>query len=330
MKNKRFIQAMGEIDDRLLERYEKIEQNLPRKKAYKSVWIKYASLAACLCIIFASVFLLQRERGFGGDTPAIVGSNSETYTQAGTIGGVNERPTQAGTIGGVNERPTQAGTTSGYIADELPEPPPIFSTVNADEYKNFAKSKELPIKIFSLDDFACFGVFDYFSTCEITDYSELSMTYRFQFASISVYGKSTFNMNAYTTWYGDIYIEEEDLHSLFYLNPERQWLANSNDDKSIYLAYKDKYGITSKDRCLHFKITDTVALRWHRSELNSLPVIVFEFDDYQMEISLSPEYETQEDGALIYSNPTIQALLTKSTAKETAEELYALWKDALK
>ena len=137
-------------------------------------------------------------------------------------------------------------------------------------------------------------------------------------------------MNAYTTWYGDIYIEEEDLHSLFYLNPERQWLANSNDDKSIYLAYKDKYGITSKDRCLHFKITDTVALRWHRSKLNSLPVIVVEFDDYQMEISLSPEYETQEDGALIYANPTIQALLTKSTAQKTAEELYALWKDALK
>ena len=318
MKNKRFIQAMGEIDDSLLMRYERIEKSMAAPKPNRSHIIRWASLAACLCIIFTSVFLLQRERGFGGDTPAIVGSNSETYTQAGTIGGVNERP-------------TQAGTTSGYIADELPKPPPlIFSTVNADAYKNFAKSKELPFKIFSLDDFACFGVFDYFSTCEITDYSELSMTYRFQFASISVYGKSTFNMNGYTTWYGDIYIEEEDLHSLFYLNPERQWLANSNDDESIYLAYMDKYGITSKDRCLHFKITDTVALRWHRSKLDSLPVIVFEFDDYQMEISLSPEYETQEDGALIYANSTIQALLTKSTAKETAESLYNLWKDALK
>ena len=112
MKNKRFIQAMGEIDDRLLERYEKIEQNLPRKKAYKSVWIKYASLAACLCIVFTSVFLLQRERGFGGDTPAIVGSNSETYTQAGTIGGVNERPTQAGTVAG--------GPSDAWLGKEIP------------------------------------------------------------------------------------------------------------------------------------------------------------------------------------------------------------------
>ena len=307
MKNKRFIQAMGEIDDRILQRYDEIERRMAEPKPNRNHLVRWASLAACLCIIFTSVFFLQRKNG-NNAAPSIDVGGSEESTQGGII----------------------AETGEGFLLPDFIPNKTIFSTVNADEYKNFAKSKELPIKIFSLDDFACFGVFDYFIIRETTDHSELSMTYRFQFASISVYGKSTFNMNAYTTWYGDIYIEEEDLHSLFYLNPERQWLANSNDDKSIYLAYKDKYGITSKDRCLHFKITDTVALRWHRSKLNSLPVIVVEFDDYQMEISLSPEYETQEDGALIYANPTIQALLTKSTAQKTAEELYALWKDALK
>lgn len=129
MKNKRFLRAMGEIDDRLLERYEKIEQNLPRKKAYKSVWIKYASLAACLCILFSAVFWMQRERGFGGDTPAIVGSNSETYTQAGTIGGVNERPTQAGTVGGGDD----GGDIGGMITS--------YKVIRPDTLKSFVENE---------------------------------------------------------------------------------------------------------------------------------------------------------------------------------------------
>ena len=320
MKNKRFLRAMGEIDDRLLERYEKIEQNLPRKKAYKSVWIKYASLAACLCIIFTSVFLLQRERGFGGDTPAIVGSNSETYTQAGTIGGVNERP-------------TQAGTTSGYIADELPKPPPpIFETKNPDEYENFLRSEECSVNLFSLDIFECFGEFSFFETYNVTSFSNFSATYRYQFDKLDTWirvgsREVYFNDSDYSNHYGDIYIEDEDMPENLRVDPRTHWFRNS-ENELVEAAYYQKYNIGLDDRYVHFKVTENVVLRYREWEAS--PRVIFWFDDYVMELSFGPEYSIMEAYDLVGVTPTVKDLLTKSTAKATAEALYNLWKDALK
>lgn len=318
MKNKRFIQAMGEIDDRILTRYEAVEQKMSRQKNHKSIWIKYASLAACLCIIFTSVFLLQRERGFGGDTPAIVGSNSETYTQAGTIGGVNERP-------------TQAGTTSGDIVDDFPKPPPpIFETKSADEYESFAQSKELPFTLFPISAFECFGTFNGFETYGIDSHSDFDLTYLYQFeqmfAGVNVVSKGTyFSKEEYLRWFGDIYIEAEDMPENLYMNPLLYWFRHSEDER-VFEAYLEKYNID--DRYVHFKVTENVVLRYR--EWEKIPRVIFWFDDYVMELSFGPEYSIMEEYDLVGVTPTVKDLLTKSTAQKTAEALYNLWKDALK
>jgi hypothetical protein len=56
----------------------------------------------------------------------------------------------------------------------------------------------------------------------------------------------------------------------------------------------------------------------------------FIFDDYVMELRFGLDEKMLDGSELICTNPTIQALLTKSTSKATAESLYNLWKDALK
>ena len=146
MKNKRFMQAMGEIDDRLLTRYERIEKRMAAPKPNRSHIIRWASLAACLCIIFTSVFLIQRRNDLNGGGSIDVVGDSEKITGAGTIGS-SEKKTEAVTDGG-----------------SYPMPQFVFETSNANEYETFSKSPNLPFALFSLDAFEIFGEFYYFYT----------------------------------------------------------------------------------------------------------------------------------------------------------------------
>ncbi len=59
----KFLKAVGEIDDDLLDRYESIEKNLVPKKR-RSSFLKIAVIAACFCIIFGSLFAVLY---FGGE-----------------------------------------------------------------------------------------------------------------------------------------------------------------------------------------------------------------------------------------------------------------------
>ena len=304
MKNKRFIQAMGEIDDSLLARYEAVEQKMSRQKAHKSIWIRWGSVAACLCIIFTSVFFLQRKNG-NNAVPSI------------GVGG--------------SEESTQGGATSGDIVDEFPmPPPPIFETKSADEYESFAQSKELPFTLFPISAFECFGTFNGFETYGIDSHSDFDLTYRYQFeqmfAGVRVGSKGTYySKEEYLRWFGDIYIEAEDMPENLYMNPLLYWFRHSEDER-VFEAYLEKYKID--DRYVHFKVTENVVLRYR--EWESSPRVIFWFDDYVMELSFGPEYSIMEEYDLVGVTPTVKDLLTKSTAKETAESLYNLWKDALK
>ena len=93
MKNEKFLRGMGEIDDRILQRYDEIERRMAEPKPNRSHLVRWASLAACLCIIFTSVFFLQQKYGSDENPSVDVGvDGSEKITEVGT--------TNDGIIGG--------------------------------------------------------------------------------------------------------------------------------------------------------------------------------------------------------------------------------------
>ena len=115
MKNEKLLRGMGEIDDSLLARYETVEQKLSRQKAYKNVWIRWGSVAACLCIIFSSVFFLQqRTRNTAGSSFTAVGGGESEMIQ------------------------TEEGTNNDFVADKLPSP--LYSFLNVNDYRAFLQS----------------------------------------------------------------------------------------------------------------------------------------------------------------------------------------------
>ena len=108
---KKFIKAVGDIDDELLERYDDIEKALvPTKR--RSHLTKIIAIAACLCIITASVFAVLQFTG--RDTPP---SYSGVPTESGDI------PTQNGISG-------ESGEASQTVHPESSVPdnsPPAFN-----------------------------------------------------------------------------------------------------------------------------------------------------------------------------------------------------------
>ena len=207
-------------------------------------------------------------------------------------------------------------------------PKPLFETKNPDEYENFLRSEECSVNLFSLDIFECFGEFSFFETYNVTSFS--SATYRYQFDKLDTWirvgsREVYFNDSDYSNYYGDIYIADEDMPENLRVDPRTHWFRNS-ENELVEAAYYQKYNIGSDDKYIHFKISDNIALRYGGKH----QAMCFIFDDYVMELWFGLDEKILDGSELICTNPTIQALLTKSTSKETAEELYALWKDALK
>ena len=89
MKNKRFIQAMGEIDDSLLMRYERISQRMTPKKYNRVLLFKWVSVAACFCLLFSAVFWISQESVSNYAQHNVVGREepTEEVTEGGVIGG---------------------------------------------------------------------------------------------------------------------------------------------------------------------------------------------------------------------------------------------------
>ncbi|MBO5768120.1 MAG: hypothetical protein J6R45_03225 [Clostridia bacterium] len=104
---KKFIKAVGQIDEELLERYDNIEKSLVPKRKRTRV-LKIAALAACLCLVFASVFAVL-ELASGDTLPTYSG----VPTESGDI------PTQSGISG-------ESGEASQFVHPEssVPEDPP--------------------------------------------------------------------------------------------------------------------------------------------------------------------------------------------------------------
>ena len=102
-----FLKAVGQIDEELLERYDNIEKSLVPKRKRTRV-LKIAALAACLCLIFASVFAVL-ELASGDTLPTYSG----VPTESGDI------PTQSGISG-------ESGEASQTVHPEssVPDDPP--------------------------------------------------------------------------------------------------------------------------------------------------------------------------------------------------------------
>ena len=228
-----------------------------------------------------------------------------------------------------------SSSSQSTITDEIGDPPfapdPIFETRNSNEYEMLLQSEECSWDLFSLDVLECFGDFSSFSAYSLTDITTVDLIYRFQFEQIGTTINVTrrdfyYSNDEYLSWFGDIYVEEVDMPDVYCKNPDRHWRILAQEDERIYWAYIEKYNI---DDCyIHFRVNDAIVLRWLGGNKN-IPEIVFWYDDYVIELTFEPEDAIQKGWELICTNPTIRALLTPSTCREAAEELYNLWKDAL-
>ena len=303
MKNKRFIQAMGEIDDSLLERYEKIERNLPRKKAYKSVWIKYASLAACLCILFASVFFLQqRTRNTAGSSFNAVGGGEAEMIQ------------------------TEEGTNNDFGADKLPSP--LYSFLNFNDYKAFLQSQNLELPFLDSTLFDAFGTLNKVDVWTFNSSDDFYVEYAYTYLendSRDDCRVQIYSMDRFYSRFGYLletgFVDDADMCELLPENLDHHWMRTTETEEA-YAELLAKY-YPNGAVPLRYRLSDQVFACHGKRQFQGF---VFIFDDCVVRIQFY--YTLPSYGDIIC--PTLKGLSFKSTSKATAEELYALWKDALK
>lgn len=78
MTQEKLIDAITEIDSDILDRYFNMKQSLAeKKKPKKRTWVKWASLAACLCLMLVGSITYF----MGNDTPEISSPNYPGYTE---------------------------------------------------------------------------------------------------------------------------------------------------------------------------------------------------------------------------------------------------------
>ena len=78
MMHDKLIRGIGEVDDRILERYHDIDTRLARKHAQKAMALRITAIAACLAVLLcacAPLSMLTHPAGravLGGDSDALV------------------------------------------------------------------------------------------------------------------------------------------------------------------------------------------------------------------------------------------------------------------
>lgn len=64
MSERKWMRAMGKIDDRVIERYMGVEEKLSKSQKTKRIWLRMSAIAACACLVFSAVmvaWILNRE-----------------------------------------------------------------------------------------------------------------------------------------------------------------------------------------------------------------------------------------------------------------------------
>ncbi len=90
MNTKKFSEAMGEIDGKYVEKSASYHS-----KQKKHKWIKWASMAACLCLVLVAVFVIptlfpttldnETQTGVIADYPAMVMVDNQLYKDSGEM-----------------------------------------------------------------------------------------------------------------------------------------------------------------------------------------------------------------------------------------------------
>ena len=217
-------------------------------------------------------------------------------------------------------------TSSTDDVPVLPIITPTFQVVcsNLEEYEIFFKNENFSVPLLSAPQINSLGMLSFFS---LKYYDEnFRVEYHFSYNGVMIeliIGRKT---PVSDSFYNVVMIEEEDMPENLEMNPQEHWLRLSADERD-YQEYMEKYSaIDSQNSQLGYKINENIYLRYVR-DLN--PVCLFYFEDYTIVLEYGIESDRGSDGN-IASYPTLKSLLTKSTSKEAAEELYNLWKDALK
>ena len=309
MKNEKFLRVMGEIDDRILQRYDEIDRRMATPKSNRSHIIRWASLAACLCIMFTSVFFLQQKYG-NDENPSV------------DVGG--------------GEEITQVGTTGGLVADRIPSP--LYYFENLGDYKAYLQSENYNLPLLESEQLEAFGTISKVNVWTLNSSDDFRVEYECTYRAndnkdkiyVEIYSTSKFQ-EGFGSWIDSALLDSEDMgENLSCVVDAILWyrMGKSEEEAAALLA---KYYPNDKIEFLRYKVSDQVFMYYY----SSCYYMVFIFEDYVVVLDVgevSPAWNNDNPYALADSIvcPTVRDLFTKSTSKETAEELYNLWKDALK
>ena len=218
---------------------------------------------------------------------------------------------------------TQASTENFIICPS--SPPPIFYTcfLAQEDYEAFFKNEEYSLPLLSTDSLSAFGEFSEFEVSVHEDGFEISYKYVFEDVYITLkISPLTYDGNLP---YDVIWIEDGDVSENLYMYPVEYWLRLP--DETVYDQLSKKYFSNINERhSLRYQVSENIYIRYVTQNHTDM---VFVFEGYEITVAFGENKEALKYGNNIVC-PTTKALLTKSTSKEAAEELYNLWKTALK
>ncbi len=222
------------------------------------------------------------------------------------------------------EQPTANASTETIIScPSSPSPTFSFHCFTKGDYENFLKNEDLSLPLFSTDSLATFG--DFYSF-EVTVYDNgFDIRYEYVFEGVN----TTLNVSPLTVdenaSYEVIWIEDGDVSENLYMYPLEYWIRLP--DETIYDQLYEKYfSDTNGHRSLRYQVSENIYMQYVSQSHTDM---IFSFDGYEIVLTFGGNREDLKYGNNIVC-PMTKALLTKSTAPQTAEELYNLWKDALK
>ncbi len=115
---KKFLKAVGRIDEELLERYDNIEKSLIPKRKRTHV-LKTAVIAACFCVIFGSIFAVLR---FTGETElpfySDITSENEGFESSKAENQSKPDNESSGTVSAVVSNPEQSDVSDNVSNSE--------------------------------------------------------------------------------------------------------------------------------------------------------------------------------------------------------------------
>ena len=227
------------------------------------------------------------------------------------------------------------GTNEEESTMEIPGPDyydkRLYTFENLGDYKAFLQKENYDLPLLELELFEAFGTVDEIKVRNLDSSDHFSVDYECSWNSESrekVY-VSIRSASMFQSLYDDLaesaVLDSADIGDVFSYDLVDYMIRMKTEEEAE--AFLKKYYPNGKTK-LKYPVADQVYMWYFPTTFYGM---VFLFDDCVVTLTFS-EFYGWSHASLPNSMvcPTTRDLLTKSTAPQTAEELYNLWKDALK